>query len=147
MSSSVVHRRPLVVVVVIIVTVDVFVDIGVFTTSAAATTITRPCINICRYEQGLEDYEEAVARVDKTREDQQNQQTYALLNGLKTALSLIETATSVWNKVSNEYEQKRSTIDNKSNDRRTAHNDSVSNDQNGESRRIDYTLNKRKKRK
>lgn len=83
-----------------------------------------------RYEQGLEDYEEAVARVDKIKEDQR-QQAYGS-SGLETALTLIETVSNVWNKVSNEFEQKQSTIANKSNsnDRRAA-NDFDGIDQNG----------------
>lgn len=86
---------------------------------------------LCRYEQGLEDYEEAVARVDKIKEDQQRQQQQAYgLSGLKTALTLIETVSNVWNKVSNEVEQKQSTIVNKSIDRPVA-NDFDGNDQNG----------------
>lgn len=52
-----------------------------------------------RYEQGLEDYEEAVARVDKLKEQQQ--QSFGL-RGLETVLSFIETASDVWNKVSSE---------------------------------------------
>lgn len=86
---------------------------------------------LCRYEQGLEDYEEAVARVDKIKGDQQKQQQQAYgLSGLETVLTLIETVSNVWNKVSNEFEQKQSTIDNKSNDRRAA-NDFDGNDQSG----------------
>lgn len=86
---------------------------------------------LCRYEQGLEDYEEAVARVDKIKEDQQSQQQLAYgLSGLQTALTLIETVSNVWNKVSNEFEQKQSTIVNKSNDRPVA-NDFDGNDQSG----------------
>lgn len=87
---------------------------------------------LCRYEQGLEDYEEAVARVDKIKEDQQSQQQQQAygLSGLQTALTLIETVSNVWNKVSNELEQKQSTIVNKSNDRPVA-NDFDGNDQNG----------------
>lgn len=84
-----------------------------------------------RYEQGLEDYEEAVARVDKIKEDQQKQQAYGM-SGLQTMLTLIETASNVWNKVSNEYEQKQSTITDKSDDRPT--NDFTnSNDKSGKS--------------
>lgn len=83
-----------------------------------------------RYEQGLEDYEEAVARVDKIKEDQQKQQQTYDLSGFETALSFIETVSNVWNKVSNEFEQKQSTIANKSNDNPTA-NDFDGNDQNG----------------
>lgn len=73
-----------------------------------------------RYEQGLEDYEEAVARVEKMKEEQKKQQSYGL-SGLETVLSLIETAGNVWNKVSSEFEQnppptKQQTINDKSND-------------------------------
>lgn len=55
-----------------------------------------------RYEQGLEDYEEAVARVDKLKEEQLRQQQSFGWRGLETALSFIETASNVWNKVSSE---------------------------------------------
>lgn len=51
-----------------------------------------------RYEQGLEDYEEAVARVDKIKEAQRKQ----VYGGLDTLLSLVSTAGEVWSKVSNE---------------------------------------------
>ncbi|XP_031623768.1 uncharacterized protein LOC116341055 [Contarinia nasturtii] len=78
-----------------------------------------------RYEQGLEDYEEAVARVDKIKEEQQKQQAYGM-SGFQTVLTLIETASDVWSKVSTEFEQKQSTITDKSNDRPT--NDVDSND-------------------
>lgn len=96
--------------------------------------VTRCCAQtLYRYEQGLEDYEEAVARVDQMKEKQQAQQTYAT-SGLQTMLTLIETASNVWNKVSNEFEQKQSTIDNKSNDRPTVNDDFDNNDQIGKSR-------------
>lgn len=89
--------------------------------------------NGCRYEQGLEDYEEAVARVDKIKEDQQRQ-AYGL-SGLGTALTLIETVSNVWTKVSHEFEQKQSTNADKSNDRPATTNAfHDANDQNGKSR-------------
>lgn len=107
------------------------------------------CVNnCCRYEQGLEDYEEAVARVDKIKDDQQRQhqqqqqQAYGL-GGLETALTLIETVSNVWNKVSNEFEQKQSTIANKSYDRPTA-NDFDGNDQSGKSRCRKFSQRKKK---
>lgn len=83
-----------------------------------------------RYERGLEDYEEAVARVDKIKEQQKQQQAYGL-SGLETALSFIETASNVWNKVSSEYDKsksaKQSTITNKSNDGLTTDSDTNNN--------------------
>lgn len=86
-----------------------------------------------RYEQGLDDYEEAVARVDKIKEEQQKQQAYGM-SRLQTMLTLIETASNVWNKVSNDFEQKQSTITDKSDDRPT--NDlSNSIDKSGKSQR------------
>lgn len=48
---------------------------------------------------GLEDYEEAVARVDKMKEDQQRKQSF---NGLEAIVSLFDTANTVWSKVSAE---------------------------------------------
>lgn len=87
-----------------------------------------------RYEQGLDDYEEAVARVDKIKEEQQKQQAYGM-SRLQTMLTLIETASNVWNKVSNDFEQKQSTITDKSDDRPT--NDlSNSIDKSGKSQRF-----------
>lgn len=86
-------------------------------------------VNVFRYEQGLEDYEEAVARVDKIKEEQQKQQAYGM-GGLNSVLSLIETASNVWHKVSTEFEQKQSTITDKSNDRPTNDFDS-NNDKSG----------------
>lgn len=52
-----------------------------------------------RYEQGLEDYEEAVARVDKMKEEQKQKQIYS---GIVTIGSLFNTVNTVWNKVSAE---------------------------------------------
>lgn len=87
-----------------------------------------------RYEQGLEDYEEAVARVDKIKEQQRQQQANDM-SGLDIALSLIETASNVWSKVSSEYEQepstKQSTITDKSNDGLTNDFDINNNNNNG----------------
>lgn len=71
-----------------------------------------------------------MARVDKIKEQQQQQQAYGM-GKLETVLSLIETASNVWNKVSTEFEQKQSTIADKSNDRPT--NDSDSRDKSGKS--------------
>lgn len=90
--------------------------------------------NWCRYEQGLEDYEEAVARVDKIKENQQKQQQAYGVGRLQTALTLIETVSNVWNKVSNEFEQKQSTNADKTHDRPTTNNFHDGNDQNGKSR-------------
>lgn len=98
--------------------------------------------NWCRYEQGLEDYEEAVARVDKMKEDQQKQQRQQAygLGRLETALTLFETVSNVWNKVSNEFEQKQSTNADKSYDRPATNN--FNDGQNGKSRCIIiYSMN------
>lgn len=111
------------------------------TTNSIAVVVVAVCAHKhCRYEQGLEDYEEAVARVDKMQEDQQ---TYAM-GGLQTVLTLIETAGNVWNKVSHEFEQKQSTIADKSNDRPTVNDESDSNDQNGKSRQINSKVSKKR---
>lgn len=48
----------------------------------------------CRYEQGLEDYEEAVARVDKIKEDQQ----HAVSNGWSNLFAIFSFLHNAWNK-------------------------------------------------
>lgn len=61
---------------------------------------------LTRYEQGLEDYEEAVARVDKIKEAQRKQ----VYGGLDTLLSLLSTAGDVWTKVSSESRMAKNRI-------------------------------------
>lgn len=56
-----------------------------------------------RYEQGLEDYEEAVARVDKMKEQQQED----ALGGWSNILSLFSVLNSAWNKVSTEANNRK----------------------------------------
>lgn len=58
----------------------------------------KPAIPFSRYEQGLEDYEEAVARVDKMKEQQQED----AFGGWSNILSLFSVLNSAWNKVSTE---------------------------------------------
>lgn len=52
-----------------------------------------------RYEQGLEDYEEAVARVEKTKEEQRAANP---IQQLTSALQLFTMLTSTWNRLAAE---------------------------------------------
>lgn len=67
---------------------------------------------------GLEDYEEAVARVDKMKEDQQRKQS---LNGLEAIASLFDTANTVWHKVSANSRMVKSDLRNESANAMTMH--------------------------
>lgn len=67
---------------------------------------------------GLEDYEEAVARVDKMKEDQQRKQS---LNGLEAIVSLFDTANTVWHKVSANSRMVKSDLRNESANAMTMH--------------------------
>lgn len=75
-----------------------------------------------------------MARVEKIKEQQRQQQANGM-SGLDIALSLIQTASNVWSKVSSEYEQrpstKQSTITDKSNDGITNDFDTNNNNKNG----------------
>lgn len=70
---------------------------------------------------GLEDYEEAVARVDKIKEDQQRKQS---LNGLDAIVSLFDTANTVWHNVSAESRMAKSSSRNQSANALTTHHPS-----------------------
>lgn len=71
---------------------------------------------------GLEDYEEAVARVDKMKEDQQRKQTF---NGLEAVASLFNTANTVWHKVSAESRMAKGSSRNESANAMTTHQSST----------------------
>lgn len=71
---------------------------------------------------GLEDYEEAVARVDKMKEDQQRKQSYS---GLEAVVSLFDTANNVWHKVSSESRMAKSNARNGSANALTTHHPST----------------------
>lgn len=53
-----------------------------------------------RYEQGFEDYEEAVARVDKIKEDRQRRSMDSF-SQISAALQMFSVLSTAWNKVSN----------------------------------------------
>lgn len=71
---------------------------------------------------GLEDYEEAVARVDKMKEDQLRKQSF---NGLAAIASLFSTANTVWHNVSSESRMAQSISRNKSANAMTTHHPST----------------------
>lgn len=82
-----------------------------------------------------------MARVDKIKEQQRQQQENGI-SGLDIALSLIETASNVWSKVSSEYEQRpstnQSTITDKSNDGPTNNNNKNGTYRYGSTTKIKY---------
>lgn len=59
-----------------------------------------------RYEQGLDDYDEAVARVDKLKEQQRGKQNF---DRLQSVVSLLDTANDVWKKVQTESNRRNAT--------------------------------------
>lgn len=56
---------------------------------------------VYRYEQGFEDYEEAVARVEKTKEDRQRRSAADSFSQISAALQMFSVLSTAWNQVSN----------------------------------------------